>query len=268
MEKYHSRKRCPPAGRRGSPPLPPPAETVLGSDIALPIAFGAGLASFLSPCVLPLIPSYITFITGMSLDDVARSRRLALIHALLFVAGFSLIFLALGASATLLGRLLFTYRAWISRIGGVLVLVFGLYLLGVFNLRAFSQERRIHVTDKPLGYLGTLFVGFAFGAGWTPCIGPILGSILTYAATQAQVSRGVVLLGAYSLGLAVPFIIAAVAVEWFLTAFGAIRRHMVWITRVSGAVLVVVAILMIADYMPVLTGFLQRLTPAALKNRL
>jgi len=240
----------------------------LGSDIALPIAFGAGLASFLSPCVLPLIPSYITFITGMSLDDVARARRLALIHALLFVAGFSLIFLALGASATLLGRLLFTYRAWISRIGGVLVLVFGLYLLGVFNLRAFSQERRIHITDKPLGYLGTVFVGFAFGAGWTPCIGPILGSILTYAATQDQVSRGVVLLGAYSLGLAVPFIIAAVAVERFLTAFGAIRRHMVWITRISGAVLVVVAVLMIADYMPILTGFLQRLTPDALKNRL
>jgi len=241
---------------------------VLGSDIALPIAFGAGLASFLSPCVLPLIPSYITFITGMSLDDVARARRLALIHALLFVAGFSLIFLALGASATLLGRLLFTYRAWISRIGGVLVLIFGLYLLGVFNLRAFSQERRIHVTDKPLGYLGTLFVGFAFGAGWTPCIGPILGSILTYAATQAQVSRGVVLLGAYSLGLAVPFIIAAVAVEWFLTAFGAIRRHMVWVTRVSGAVLVVVAVLMIADYMPILNGFLQRFTPEALRSRL
>jgi len=125
----------------------------------------------------------------MSLDDVARARRLALVHALLFVAGFSLIFLALGASATLLGRLLFTYRAWISRIGGVLVLIFGLYLLGVFNLRAFSQERRIHITDKPLGYLGTLLVGFAFGAGWTPCIGPILGAILTYAATQAQVSR-------------------------------------------------------------------------------
>ena len=243
-------------------------ETLLGSDIALPAAFVAGVASFLSPCVLPLIPSYITFITGMSLDDVARSRRLALIHALLFVAGFSLIFLALGASATLLGRLLFTYRAWISRIGGVLVLVFGLYLLGVFNLRAFSQERRIHVTDKPLGYLGTVFVGFAFGAGWTPCIGPILGTILTYAATQAQVSRGIVLLGGLLARPGVPFIIAAVAVEWFLTAFQSVRRHMVWVTRISGAVLVVVALLMITDYLPVLTGFLQRLTPEALKSRL
>jgi cytochrome c-type biogenesis protein len=238
------------------------------SDVAVPIAFGAGLASFLSPCVLPLIPSYVTFITGMTLDDVSRARRVAFVHALLFVLGFSLIFLALGASATLIGRLLVTYRVWISRVGGVLVLLFGLYLLGVFNLRAFSQERRVHLTDKPLGYLGTVVVGVAFGAGWTPCIGPILGSILTYAATQQELSRGVVLLGAYSLGLAVPFVIAAVAIEWFLTAFNAIRGHMVWVTRVAGAVLVVVAFLMITDYMSVITGVLQGWTPAAIRNLL
>lgn len=240
----------------------------MAGNVGVAIAFGAGLASFLSPCVLPLIPSYITFITGMSLDDVQRARRIALIHALLFVLGFSLIFLALGASATLLGRLLITYRVWISRVGGLLVLVFGLYLLGVFNLGAFARERRFHITDKPLGYLGTVVVGIAFGAGWTPCIGPILGSILTYAATQEDVSRGVVLLGAYSLGLAVPFVIAAVAVESFLTAFQAIRRHMVWVTRVSGAVLVLVACLMITDYLTVLTGVLQGWTPAALRNLL
>ena len=133
------------------------------------------MASFLSPCVLPLIPSYVTFITGMTLDDLPRARRTAFVHALLFVLGFSLVFLALGASATLIGRLLFTYRVWISRVGGLLVLAFGLYLLGVFNLGAFARERRMHITDKPLGYLGTVVVGVAFGAGWTPCIGPILG---------------------------------------------------------------------------------------------
>jgi cytochrome c-type biogenesis protein len=245
-------------------PVSPPSP----SDIAFPIAFGAGLASFLSPCVLPLIPSYITFITGMSLEDVQRARRVALIHALLFVFGFSLIFLALGASATLIGRLLITYRVWISRAGGLLVLAFGLYLLGVFNLGAFSRERRIHVTDKPLGYLGTIFVGVAFGAGWSPCIGPILGSILTYAATQQEVSRGVVLLGAYSLGLAVPFVIAAVAIESFLSAFNALKGRMLWITRLSGALLVVVAVLMITDYMSVLTGMLRGWTPTALRNLL
>jgi cytochrome c-type biogenesis protein len=238
------------------------------ADVALPIAFGAGLASFLSPCVLPLIPSYITFITGMTLDDVARARRVALVHALLFVLGFSLIFLALGASATLIGRLLVTYKVWISRIGGLLVLAFGLYLLGVFNLGAFSRERRIHITDKPLGYLGTVIVGIAFGAGWTPCIGPILGSILSYAATQSEVGRGVALLGAYSLGLAVPFVLAAVAIEWFLRAFNSVKRQMVWVTRISGALLVVVAVLMMTDYMSVLTGTLRGWTPEALKNLL
>ena len=231
-------------------------------------AFGAGLASFLSPCVLPLIPSYITFITGLSLDDVSRARRATLIHALLFVAGFSLIFLALGASATLIGRLLVTYRVWISRVGGVLVLAFGLYLLGVFNLGAFSRERRIHLTDKPLGYLGTVLVGIAFGAGWTPCIGPVLGTLLMYTATQANVSRGVALLGAYSLGLAVPFVLAAMAVERFLAAFAVIRRHLVWVTRVSGGVLVAVALLMITDYLSVLTRILQGWTPNALKDLL
>ena len=238
------------------------------SDVAVPIAFGAGLASFLSPCVLPLIPSYVTFITGMTLDDVARARRTALIHSLLFVLGFSLIFLALGASATLLGRLLVTYRVWISRVGGVLVLIFGLYLLGVFNLGVFARERRVHITDKPLGYLGTVVVGIAFGAGWTPCIGPILGSILTYAATQADVSRGVGLLAAYSLGLAIPFVLAAVAIERFVAVFQRMRSGMVWVSRISGALLVVVAILMLTDYLTVITGVLQAWTPAALKSRL
>jgi cytochrome c-type biogenesis protein len=226
------------------------------------------LASFLSPCVFPLIPSYITFITGMTLEDAGRSRHIAVVHALLFVLGFSLIFLALGATATLLGRLLVTYRVWISRVGGLLVLAFGLYLLGLFNLGAFSRERRIHITDKPLGYLGTLVVGIAFGAGWTPCIGPILGSILTYAATQADLSRGVALLGAYSLGLALPFVLAAIALERFLGAFSRLRQHLVWVNRLSGAMLVAVALLMITNYLTVITGVLQAWTPAALRNLL
>jgi cytochrome c-type biogenesis protein len=238
------------------------------SGIGLAVAFSAGLLSFLSPCVLPLVPSYLTFVTGMSLEDVQRSRRTALVHALLFVAGFSLIFLALGASATVLGRLLLAYKAWITRIGGVLVLLFGLYLLGVFNLGAFARERRVHLTDKPLGYLGTVVVGIAFGAGWTPCLGPILAGILTYTATQSDLSRGLWLLGAYSLGLALPFVLAAVAIEAFLTAFQRLRPHMVWVSRISGALLVIVGIMMITNYFTILSGFLQGLTPAALKSRL
>ena len=183
------------------------------ASIGLALAFSAGLLSFLSPCVLPLVPSYLTFVTGVGLDDLGTARRSALVHALLFVLGFTLIFVALGASATVLGRLLGAYRVWITRIGGALVVLFGLYLLGVVRVDAFNRERRVHLANKPMGYLGTTLVGVAFGAGWTPCLGPILGAILTYTAATADLSRGLPLLLAYSLGLALPFLLAAVAVE-------------------------------------------------------
>jgi cytochrome c-type biogenesis protein len=239
-----------------------------GSSFGIVIAFTAGLLSFLSPCVLPLIPSYVTFITGLSLEDVQKSRRAALIHSLLFVLGFTLIFLAFGATATALGQLLLYQRAWITRIGGLLIIVFGLYMLGVFNISLFSRERRVHIANKPVGYLGTLLVGVAFGAGWTPCIGPILGSILTYAASSADLARGLWLLLAYSLGLAVPFLLAAVAVERFLDFFGRMKRQMNWITRTSGVLMIVVGILMITNYFTVLAATLQQYTPESLRNRL
>jgi len=237
-------------------------------SLGVVISFTAGLLSFLSPCVLPLIPSYVTFVTGLSLEDVQRSRKTALVHALLFVAGFSLIFLALGATATAVGRLLLVHRQWISRVGGVLVVLLGLYLLGAFNMRFLARERRFHISDKPLGYLGTLLVGIAFGAGWSPCIGPILGGILTYTATQAELQRGLVLLGAYSLGLAIPFVIAAVAVERFIAVFQRYRSKLIWVDRIAGALLIVVGVLMLTNYMTVLTGYLQGLTPSALRSRL
>ncbi len=237
-------------------------------SLGVVISFTAGLLSFLSPCVLPLVPSYVTFVTGLSLEDVQRSRKMALVHALLFVAGFTIIFLALGATATAVGRLLLLNRRWISRIGGVLVVLLGLYLLGAFNMRFLARERRFHISDKPLGYLGTVLVGIAFGAGWSPCIGPILGGILTYTATQSELQRGLVLLGAYSLGLAIPFVIAAVAVERFITAFQRYRSKLVWVDRVAGVLLVIVGVLMMTNYMTVLTGYLQSLTPAALRSRL
>jgi cytochrome c-type biogenesis protein len=232
-----------------------------GTSLGIAIAFTAGLLSFLSPCVLPLIPSYVTFITGLSLEDVSRARRTAVVHSLLFILGFTLIFIALGATATALGQVLNYQRVWISRVGGALIIVFGLYMLGVFNIGFFSQERRVHLADKPVGYLGTLLVGIAFGAGWTPCIGPILGSILTYAASSADVGRGVGLLLAYSLGLAIPFLIAAVAVERFMAFFASIRRHMGWVSRVAG-------VLMISNYFTILASYLQALTPETLRSRL
>jgi cytochrome c-type biogenesis protein len=224
--------------------------------------------SFLSPCVLPLVPSYLTFVTGMSLDDVQRVRRATLVHALLFVLGFTVVFILLGATATLVGRLLGQQRVWLTRAGGVLVIVFGLYLLGVLNVTPFTRERRVHLSDKPAGYLGSVLVGFAFGAGWTPCIGPILGGILTYTATQADFGQGIGLLLTYALGLAVPFVLSAVAVERLIEATRAYSRHLVWVSRVSGVLVLALGILMLTGYLPALTQSLQALTPAALRGRL
>ena len=239
-----------------------------GASFGIAIAFTAGLLSFLSPCVLPLIPSYVTFITGLSLEDVQKARRTALIHSLLFVLGFTLIFIALGATATAVGQLLGYQRVWISRIGGVLIIVFGLYMLGVFNIAFFSRERRVYIADKPVGYLGTLLVGIAFGAGWTPCIGPILGSILTYTASSADMQRGMWLLLAYSLGLAVPFLLSAVAVERFLDVFSRMKRQMGWITRTSGVLMIAVGILMVTNYFTILASVLQQYTPEWIRSRL
>ena len=240
----------------------------MDSSVGFVVAFTAGLLSFLSPCVLPLIPSYVTFITGLSLDDATQARRAALVHSLLFVLGFSLIFIALGAGATALGRLLIAYRGVIAKVGGVLIIVFGLYLLGLFNVAAFSRERRVHLADKPAGYLGTVLVGIAFGAGWTPCIGPILGAILTYNMSSPDLARGTALLAAYSLGLAVPFVASALLLQRFLDFFARVRSKLLVLSRASGALLVVVGVLMITNQFTRLATRLQAFTPDAIFNRI
>lgn len=239
-----------------------------GASISLALAFSAGLLSFLSPCVLPLIPSYVTFITGLGLDDVARARRTALVHGLLFVLGFTLIFLALGATATLLGRLLFSQRVWITRAGGVLLIVFGLYMAGLLRIGALDRERRLHLSDKPLGYFGTVLVGVAFGAGWTPCLGPVLGGILAYTSSVADLQRGLLLLTAYSLGLGVPFILSALMVDRFLGWFQRVRRHLGTVNRIAGALLVLVGILMLSGAFTTMSGWLVDLTPEFLRSRI
>lgn len=238
------------------------------TSIGLALAFSAGLLSFLSPCVLPLIPSYLTFITGVGLDDLGTVRRSAIVHALLFVLGFTLIFVALGASATVLGRLLGAYRIWITRVGGALVVLFGLYLLGAVRVAAFDRDRRLHLANKPAGYLGTTLVGVAFGAGWTPCLGPILGAILTYTAATADLARGLPLLLAYSIGLALPFLLAAVAVERFLETMTRLRPYLTRVSQVSGVVLIVVGVMMMFDYFTTIGVYLQAVTPDAIRNRL
>jgi len=236
--------------------------------LGLLVAFAAGLLSFLSPCVLPLVPSYLGFLTGMTLPEVEQRRRVALIHATLFVAGFSLVFILLGATATALGRTLNYYQVWVQRIGGALILGFGLICLGLIRSPVLYQERRLQLEHKPVGYLGSLLVGMVFAAGWTPCIGPVLGGILSLAASAGDVRRGVLLLAVYSAGLAVPFLVAALAVESFLRWFQRFRPLLPWVMRITGALLVLVGVLLMTGQFTRLAAWLQGLTPEFLKSNL
>jgi cytochrome c-type biogenesis protein len=237
-------------------------------SVALTGAFVAGLLSFLSPCVLPLVPSYVSFITGLSLEELGERRWMAVTHALLFISGFTIIFTLLGATATALGSALRAQQEWLERIGGGLIVAFGFYLMGLFQWGPLARERRVHIQDQPVGYLGSLLVGVAFGAGWTPCIGPILGSILLYADSQASVGQGIVLLLFYSLGLAVPFLLAAFAVERFIEWFQRYRRHMPLVTKLSGVFLVLVGVLLGTGSFSRLAAWMQALTPDFLRSRL
>ena len=246
-----------------------------GQGVGLAVAFAAGLLSFLSPCVLPLIPSYVTFITGMSLDELtagsaerARVRRSVLVHGSLFILGFTLVFVTLGASITFLGSLFAYAQRWIERIGGALLILFGLYLIGVLKLPGAEREWRVHLSDKPIGYLGTVLVGVTFGAGWTPCIGPVLGGILTMAATRASIGEGVGLLLVYSAGLAVPFLLAALLMQHFLGGMKRVGKWLPWVSRISGGLLLVIGLLMITGTFTTLTALLARWTPDFLLERL
>lgn len=240
------------------------------NDVGILIALSAGIFSFLSPCVLPLVPSYLTFVTGMSLEDLQEGtdRRGTLVHSVLFVAGFSLVFILLGASASFLGQFFRAYQDWIERIGGVVIIGLGLHLAGVFRLLPLMQEKRLHLANKPAGYLGTLGVGMAFGAGWTPCIGPVLGAILTYGFSQDTMWAGVGLLSVYSLGLAIPFLVSALALDWFLRAFKRFRRWIPVVEKASGVLLVLLGLLLLTGSFTILTGWLTRFTPAFILERI
>jgi cytochrome c-type biogenesis protein len=258
-----------PPRRRPSAALIPTRQTnVAPESLTVLVAFTAGLLSFLSPCVLPLVPSYITFITGMGLDDVSRSRRTALVHALLFVLGFTFIFVALGAAASAFGQLLREYRVWIARVGGALMVLMGLWMLDVIKVGALQQERRVHLSDKPLGYLGTVLVGIAFGAGWTPCLGPTLGAILLLAANESELGKGITLLTSYSMGLAVPFLLSAVLLDRFLGFFQKFRHNIGKVNRIAGILLIIVGVLMFTGWFERLAALLQPLTPQFLVDRI
>lgn len=232
------------------------------------VAFAAGVLSFLSPCVLPLVPSYIGYLSGMTLDEMSGRRHRAIGHALLFVAGFSLVFIALGAGATALGASLRYHKLLLARLGGALIIVFGLYTIGAIRIGVFDRERRVELAQKPAGYFGSAIAGMVFAAGWTPCIGPVLGGILTLAGNEGHLGRGLLLLTAYSAGLAVPFLIAAAALDGFRAWFQRFRGWLPWVQRVSGALLIVVGVLLLTGEFTRIAGWLQGLTPEFLRTRL
>ncbi|MEE9204007.1 MAG: cytochrome c biogenesis protein CcdA [Nitrospirales bacterium] len=232
--------------------------------ISLFAAFSAGLLSFVSPCVLPLVPSYVSYISGLTVEQLAdttqrqRFRKAIILNSLLFIAGFSAVFIAFGASASLIGQMLITYQEYIRKIGGVLIVIFGLYLLGVLNMGFLTTEKRFHFRHRPAGYAGSFLIGVAFAAGWTPCVGPVLGTILLYASTSDALANGVALLTAYSLGLGLPLFLTALGVDRFLTYFKQVRGYLWGVSAVSGVLLVVVGVMLYANSLTLLTGFFDR----------
>ncbi len=224
-------------------------------------AFFVGVASFVSPCILPLIPSYVSYITGISFDELVdrESRKknitVTLLHSVAFVAGFSIVFVLLGATASMLGRYLMEYQDAIRVGGGVLIILFGLFVMDVVPIPFLQREARLHLKTRPAGYLGTVIVGVIFGAGWTPCTGPFLAAVLTQAAQEETVGRGMTLLAVYSLGLGIPFILSALALSAFLSTFSRLKNHMKAIKVTSGTILMIMGLLLITNKMTRITTY-------------
>ena len=230
------------------------------------IAFSAGVLSFLSPCVLPLIPVYASLITGMSAKELSQEtsqvtrsklRLTATVKGIMFVIGFSIIFMLLGTTVSFMGNLFFDATQWIERIGGVVLIVLGLHMVGLFKIPRLEKQMRFDMSKRNSGKFGPLVVGMAFGAGWTPCIGPILAGILTIAASSSSVVTGASLLGVYSLGLAIPFLVSAIAIDRFLVFFTKIKSKMLWIEKISGILFVMFGIVLLTGSLVFLNNFFK-----------
>jgi cytochrome c-type biogenesis protein len=244
------------------------------TDINVFVAFAAGVFSFLSPCVLPLIPSYLSFVSGVSLDEMRSNqpvtgvRSRVVLNSIAFIIGFSLVFVSLGASASLLGSIFLDYRDAIRIVGGLFILLVGLYLIGLFKIPALEQYLQFNLKDKPAGYLGSVLVGITFAVAWTPCVGPILGAILALAGTSGEIGRGTLLLSTYAAGLALPFFLSALAINSFFLFSQKFRRYIQPIHVIGGILLVIVGILLITDYMTVVNIYALRFTPNWLLKKL
>lgn len=239
-------------------------------SLPIPIAaFIAGLISFLSPCVLPLVPGYVSLVSGTGAGQLERSedRRLmsvVMVNSLMFIAGFTVVFVILGAGATALGTFTARHRPLLMQIAGVVIIVFGLHLTGLFKIKYLYADKRMHDVKGSSTPWGSFAVGFAFAFGWAPCTGPILATILTFAMAENTVTKGVLLLTIYSLGLAVPFLLTSLAVERFMVFYARFRRHLHTLEIVSGGLLIVIGVLILTRNLTILSGYLSFLNRFAL----
>ena len=228
--------------------------------IELFIAFGAGLISFLSPCVLPLIPGYMSFISGQSLNDLIERKKVDLLTLFLFALGFSFVFIIFGATASVLGKFLLQNSNQLRIVAGLIIIIFSLQLLGIINIKFLNYEKKYY-TQKSTKQLFTFVVGMAFGFGWTPCIGPILGSILALASTEENILRAIILLSFYSLGLAIPFIISGFLIQNFLTFSKNFKKNINNVLKIGGTILLITGILIITNQLQILGYYLLNIFP-------
>jgi len=242
----------------------------MGFDISVWAAFGAGLLSFLSPCVLPLVPPYLCYLAGVNLEDLTKAdgadkraaARKAMIAALFFVLGFSTVFVALGAGASAIGQLLREYLDILAKVAGVVIIIMGLHFLGVFRIGFLLMEKRYQANTSGATLVGSYVIGLAFAFGWTPCIGPVLASILAVAASEESVAKGAFLLAVYSAGLGVPFLLAAFAINGFLAFMQRFRKHLGTVEKVMGALLVITGVMFITGGMQEVSAWLLETFPA------
>jgi cytochrome c-type biogenesis protein len=236
-------------------------------NVNLLTAFAFGILSFVSPCVLPIVPGYLSFISGVSFDEMqsssnrAKIRNRILANSIFFILGFSIVFIALGASATFIGKFLHEQINIISKIAGAIIVIFGFHMIGIYKIPFLNYEKRFQTDAKPLGYFGALIVGLAFAFGWTPCIGPILAAILAIASQQETIGQGIVLLTTYSLGLGIPFLLTSLSLTAFYNVFNKLKKHLHKLEIIGGILLVIVGILIMTNYLTIISGYFSRWLP-------
>lgn len=239
------------------------------TEVSLPLAFFGGILSFISPCVLPLVPSYISFVTGISFEELTNDsgkelKKVILKNSLMFILGFSTVFVViLGSSAQLFGSIFMEYQDIVRKIGGLVIILLGVHIIGIINFSILQRDKRLHFfKEKPSGLLGSFLVGIGFAAGWTPCIGPILSAIFAVAATSENPWSGMFLFIAYSAGLAIPFLLTSLGINTFLKHFNKLKRHMRIISVITGIFLIVTGVLIFSNSLGIIAGYLNNLMPS------